>query len=303
MGNIVFIDGASGEKRVEKVYGQALVKWCYQSRWGRLLGHLIARSSWFSKLYGYVQDQAISGKKVTSFVRKFAISLDDFLPAEGKNAQKPYGSFNQFFTRRLRPGARQFCTGQHLPAPCEGRYLAYQAVTDGLTFPVKGQYLDYQKLLAHPRWAKSFAGGPLFIARLCPVDYHRFHFPDDGRYLDFYCLPGGLHSVNPLALRSRGDVFITNQRHVSILELEHFGAMALIEVGALCVGKIRQLHPQDQEFKRGEEKGMFLFGGSTVIGIGEPGKWNFSPALLRHTAEQLETYLQLGRPLGGGSTR
>ena len=142
----------------------------------------------------------------------------------------------------------------------------------------------------------------LFIARLCPVDYHRFHFPDDGHYLDLYRIPGRLHSVNPMALKAKGDILITNERHVSILQLKHFGKMAFIEVGATCVGRIVQLSPNDREFKRGDEKGMFLFGGSTVIGIGQPGAWELAPNILEHTNNRIESYLRLGHCIGTRSS-
>lgn len=293
MSSIVFIDGATGKKQVEKVYGGAWVEWLYRSPMGKLMGYL---TSWhcFSKLYGGYQNLSLSRRKIAPFIKQFAIPMDEFLPAEGRTTQAPYRSFNEFFTRRFRPNARHFCLEEEFPAPCEGRYLGYQEVSPQLTFPVKGQYLNYEKLLANQQWASVFAGGPLFIARLCPVDYHRFHFPDDGKYLDFYHISGQLHSVNPVALQSKGDIFITNERHISILELNHFGKMAFIEIGATCVGKIKQLHPLHQEFNRGDEKGMFLFGGSTMIGIGQPGKWHLDQALLRHTGQHLETYIQLG---------
>ena len=264
--------------------------------------HLASRP-FFSKLYGWYQNHSMSKRKIAPFIHQFSISMDEFLPTEGQTLQDPYGSFNEFFTRRFRPAARPFCQGEQFPAPCEGRYLGYEKISSDLTFPVKGDYLSYEKLLTNHKWAKTFAGGPLFIARLCPVDYHRFHFPDDGCYLDFYRIPGHLHSVNPMALQSKGDIFITNERHVSILELKHFGKIAFIEVGATCVGKVKQLHLPDQEFKRGDEKGMFLFGGSTVIGIGQPGRFAFDKNILRHTHKRLETYLKLGHCLGMSSTQ
>ena len=297
MSQIAFIDGATGKMKLEKVYGEAWVKWLYQSPSGKLVKDLFSRP-FLSKLYGWYQNHSLSKRKITPFINQFSISMDEFLPAEGKTHRDPYGSFNEFFIRRFRPDARPFCQEEQFPAPCEGRYLGHEEISSALTFPVKGHYLNYKKLLAHNKWAEAFAGGPLFIARLCPVDYHRFHFPDDGYYLDSYRIQGRLHSVNPMALQSKEDIFITNERHISILELKHFGKMAFIEVGATCVGKIKQLHPPDQKFKRGEEKGMFLFGGSTVIGIGQRGKWALDKNLLRHTGNHLETYLQLGRPLG-----
>ena len=148
-----------------------------------------------------------------------------------------------------------------------------------------------------PTWNQVFDGGPGFIARLCPVDYHRFHFPDRGRVLESWRIVGALHSVNPWALAFREDIFMINERQVTILETEHFGKLAYVEVGATCVGKIQQTH-QDVEFERGAEKRMFLFGGSTVIVLGEAGKWAIDERLLKHTQEGVEAYLKMGQALG-----
>ena len=109
--------------------------------------------------------------------------------------------------------------------------------------------------------------------------------------------PGALHSVNPWALAFREDIFMINERQVTILETEHFGKLAYVEVGATCVGKIQQTH-HGESFERGDEKGMFLFGGSTVIVLGEPGKWVVDDRILAHTGESVEAYLKMGQPLG-----
>jgi phosphatidylserine decarboxylase len=136
----------------------------------------------------------------------------------------------------------------------------------------------------------------LLLARLCPVDYHRFHFPDNGQVVEDYRIHGLFHSVNPLALKVKPDIFIQNERHVTILDTENFGKLAYIEVGAICVGKIIQstkLHPS-KTFSRGDEKGYFLFGGSTVIVLGEKGKWKPSVDIVDNTHQGIETYLHLG---------
>ena len=162
---------------------------------------------------------------------------------------------------------------------------------------MKGALFKASVLIGDSRWSAHFEDGPGFIARLCPVDYHRYHYPDDGRVLATWRIPGALHSVNPWALAEREDIFMINERQVSILETARFGKLAYVEVGATCVGKIVQTHFGDS-FSRGEEKGMFLFGGSTVIVIGEQGRWQMEPAMVERTREGLETYLKMGAKLG-----
>jgi phosphatidylserine decarboxylase len=206
-----------------------------------------------------------------------------------------YASFNEFFIRKFKNGARKFTADtSELPAFAEGRYFAFEKVGEKQVFPIKGKALSPEALLGSAEKARPFLGGPAVIARLCPTDYHRFHFPDDGRTLSHYTLHGRLHSVNPIALRRKKEVFIQNERQISILETTHFGKLAYIEVGALCVGRIVQTHPSKQPFHRGDEKGYFLFGGSTVIILGEPGCWKPDVDLLAQTTQGIETFVRLG---------
>ena len=164
-----------------------------------------------------------------------------------------------------------------------GRYLAWTSIEDDHTFPVKGHHLSAAALLGNEALARDFTGGPLLLARLCPVDYHRFHYPDDGRVLESYRAHGAYHSVNPVALKAKSDVLATNERHITILDTKNFGKLAYVEVGAMCVGKIVLTHTEG-EFRRGDEKGYFLFGGSTVVVLGQRGVWKPDAELLEQTA-------------------
>lgn len=288
----------------EKVYGDAAVKWLYQTTSGRLMGRLVA-SPVVSHLYGELQSAGFSRRKVAPFVENFSIKMDDFLPGEGKeylletggDVSDWYESFNEFFIRRFRPGVRNIEQRPELmPAFSEARYFGHEQIDDKITIPVKGADLRAQELVARNRWAKHFEGGPFLVARLCPVDYHRFHFPDNAKVLDRYPVHGALHSVNPIALKERSNIFISNKREVTILETENFGLLAYIEVGATCVGKIVQTYRGDQ-VERGQEKGYFLFGGSTVVLLGQPGLWKPHEEVLKHTSEGLEVYSKLGFPI------
>lgn len=279
----------------EKVYGDKMVEWLYQSTSGKVLSHLICQPP-ISKFYGALQDTAMSKSKIAPFINDYKIQMDDYLP-ETNNPDSPYSSFNQFFIRRFKEGKRPVTENpDELAAFSEARYFGYDSVSDNESVPVKGAYLKPKQLISNAKWEEFFNDGPLLLARLCPVDYHRFHYPDDGTILDDYRVSGLLHSVNPLALKSKQDILITNERHVTIVETKNFGKLAYIEVGAICVGKIVQSKPlaKGDTFKRGQEKGYFLFGGSTVIVIGEKGKWIPSKDILDYTKKGLETYLHLG---------
>lgn len=293
---IKFYNRITGKIDRELVYGDKFIEWLYESNSGKGLSHFICKAP-ISKFYGALQDLPLSKQKVEPFIKKFNIQMSDYLPEEGRDERSPYSTFNQFFIRRFRPGKRPFVESpSEMAAFSEARYYGYESVQDNESVPVKGHNLKPKALIANEKWEKTFEDGPLLLARLCPVDYHRYHYPDNGKILDDYRVSGMYHSVNPLALKAKGDILITNERHVTILETENFGKLAYIEVGAICVGKIIQSRPLDKGsvFSRGEEKGYFLFGGSTVIVVGEKGKWKPSEDILSNTKQGLETYLHLG---------
>lgn len=293
--DINFYNRVNQSMEKEKVYGGKAVEWLYKSKVGKVFSFIICQP-FISKIYGYLQDTAWSKRKIIPFIENFNILMDDYLP-ETSNTQFPYSSFNQFFIRKFKEGKRIFIQNpDEMAAFSEARYYGYKSIQDNETVPVKGIYLKPKELIQHSKWEKCFQDGALLLARLCPVDYHRFHYPDDGTILDEYRISGLLHSVNPMALESKQDILITNERHVTIIETKNFGKLAYIEVGATCVGKIVQTKPLvvGDSFKRGQEKGYFLFGGSTVIVIGEMGKWTPSQDVLEFTKKGVETYIRLG---------
>src|SRR5205807_4620014 len=126
-------------------------------------------------------------------------------------------------------------------------------------------------------------GGPVFLARLSPVDYHQVHYPDDGRTLDRDRLGHRLWTVNWRALLNKQDIIFSNERQINVLETRNFGRLAFVEVGALSVGRIVQLHPLNTAFRRGEKKSVFKFGGSAIVVFGEPGAWRPTDDVLEHT--------------------
>lgn len=296
---IKYYNREKGCVEIEKVYGDAVMKSLYQTFWGKLLLKFITMAP-VSILYGMTQSFGISRQKIPDFIKKFNIQMEDYRPEVDAPGYNGYSSFNSFFIRRFRAGARTIDSrASHMPAFCEARYFGFSEITDSLTFPIKGKYYGATDFLANEKWSEVFKGGPLMIARLCPVDYHRFHFPDKGNVLEHYKVNGPYHSVNPLAIDVKKNILSTNVREVTILETENFGKIAYIEVGAVCVGKIVQSYVGG-DFSRGDEKGYFLFGGSTVVVLGEKGRWLPSEDILKNTKEGMETYIKLGDEVAKG---
>lgn len=295
-GSIQVWDRAESRMFEENVHGGGGVRLLYGTGRGRWLESALFSRRVISRLMGAWHGSRFSRWMVPGFIRSQRIRMEEFEVAE-------YRSFNDFFVRKFRPGARRFPTDPDLlPAFAEARYLAYSSVTPDLRFPVKGASMAASAVLAVPAEAGidpgRFRFGPLLIARLCPADYHRYHYPAAGDTVASWTVHGRYHSVNPAALAALGDVFVRNERRVAILDTERFGCLACVEVGALGVGRIVQTHDESRPFRRGAEKGMFLFGGSTVLLFGEPGTWTPSADLLARTGEGIETLVRLGDPVG-----
>lgn len=299
MEEIKVIDRENGELFTEKIYGEAALKFIYTNPVGKIISKAVALTP-FSQFYGKMQDHWASRMKVPKFVQNYDIDMNQFEPGslESNPIEQSYKNFNEFFIRKFKPGQRNYVQGNEFPAPAEARYVAFNEINQDVKYPVKGKHLSAKALLNSEKWGDVFEGGPLVIARLCPVDYHRYHYPDNGKCIDAYNVNGFLYSVNPFALKFNGEIFIQNERRVSILETENFGKLAYIEVGATCVGKIVQSFDESKPFKRGDEKGYFLFGGSTVVLMGEPGKWLPAKDIVENTSKGIETYLKIGSAMG-----
>ncbi|MCB9092576.1 MAG: phosphatidylserine decarboxylase [Halobacteriovoraceae bacterium] len=300
MKKIIVYNRYTDKDEEEKIYGDFFVRFLYQNPVGRLF-EIFFSLPFFSYFYGFLQNLPLSAGKVPNFIKKFHINMDEYLPGSLLAKPKPesYINFNEFFIRKFRKGMRSVDENpKKLVAFSEGRYLGYAKVDDDFEFPVKGKKVNIGAIFNNDEKWQAFRGGPMLIARLCPVDYHRFHYPADGQCTDFYKVSGRYHSVNPLALNFKNDIFIKNERVVSILNTPQFGKLGFIEVGATCVGRIVQTHEPFMKFSKGDEKGYFLFGGSTVILCGEPGKWLPSPDILEQTTQGKEVFIKLGDSVG-----
>jgi phosphatidylserine decarboxylase len=294
---IKYFNRMTGKHEIEKVYGDQFIKFLYRSVAGKSVGGMFTNKL-FSKAYGAFQDLPSSHRKVKPFIEKFNIPIQDYEAGTRPcvDPRDSYRSFNEFFIRKFRLGKRSFVSEPNrMAAFAEARYVGFDSIDEKSVYPVKGQYLLAKDLIGNDQISKIFEGGPLMIARLCPVDYHRYHYPDSGKVVEHYPIAGNFDSVNPLALQFKNQIFIQNERYVTILQTENFGRLAYIEVGAICVGKIVQTHRWNKPFMRGEEKGYFLFGGSTVILIGEKGAWKPSGDITMNTKNGIETYLHLGQ--------
>lgn len=296
---IYYIDRESKKRCEEKVYGAAFLKFLYgESTISRFIGaplaFSLARFPMISAFYGYLQNRPESAKKIAPFIKNFQIDISEF-------AQNPssYISFNDFFTRKLKPSARPLAAGLKTAViPADGRYLFYQNIKKADGFVVKGQKFQLTNLLQDEKLAAEYEEGSIVLARLCPTDYHRYHFPCDCKAGKTSLINGWLYSVNPIAIRKNIQIFTENKRTLCVLDSEQFGKVLFLEIGATCVGAIHQTYIPDSYCAKGDEKGYFSFGGSSLILLFPPKSIQFDQDLLDATAQQIEMKCLMGQSMG-----
>ncbi len=286
-----FYDRRQGALRQEVILGDRMLRLAYLSPCRGLLRWPLFGSSFCSRMLGWFADRGFSHRKIAATVEQLGIEMSEVVVPPGG-----FRTFNEFFCRHLKAGARPLDADQRrLLSPADCRCLVYPELKRESCIPVKGAAFTVSELLgdAGAEYAPRFQNGSLAVFRLCPADYHRYHFPASGRLLRGWRLRGKYHSVHPLALATKIRVFSENVREVSMLDLGAGGLAAFIEVGAFGVASIKQTFAS-QDFQRGQEKGYFAFGGSTIIVILEPGRWRFDADLLAKSAEGCECLLQMG---------
>lgn len=256
----------------------------YQTKNGRRLLKVITHRS-ISKVAGGFLSTPLSIPLIRPFIRKNNIDMTDC-------KEQRFSTYNKFFTRELHSAARPIEQDPlALISPCDGKCTVYPIAED-TTFQVKGASYTVSDLLGGDPLADRYRGGYCMIFRLCVDDYHRYCYVANGEKDDNHFLPGILHTVQPIAVGA-GEVYKRNCREYTTILTDCFGAVTCVEVGALMVGKIKNHHGAG-EVVRGTEKGMFLFGGSTIVVLVEPDRVEIDDDLLANTAAHRETLVKYG---------
>lgn len=260
----------------------------YHTVMGRMLLKILI-SPKISGFAGWFLDSGASRMLVGPFIKNHRIDMEDY-------EKKSYASYNDFFTRRLAPGAREICQeSEAFVSPCDSRLSVYP-IGDDSVFPIKHTRYTVRSLLRSRKLAERFAGGYAWVFRLCVEDYHRYIFVDGGRVSSSRRIRGVLHTVNPIA-NDRFPIYKENAREYSLLYSDHFGTLLQMEVGAMLVGRIEN-RPVSGKVHRGQEKGNFAFGGSTVILMTERGAVRPDRDILGNSAKGIETKVRLGEKIG-----
>lgn len=267
---------------------ELMLRYMYHTMPGRILLKALSGRR-FSALCGRFMDSGLSRPLIHSFVRKNHINLSEYTTTH-------FRSFNDCFTRRIRAEMRPIPHNPRaLIAPCDGRLSAYR-ISDGLVMPIKQSWYSVEELLGGDPIAAEYCHGICLVFRLCVDNYHRYCYIDNGTKGRNIFLPGQLHTVRPIAL-SRVPVFVRNCREYTVMNTVAFGPVTQIEVGALLVGKILN-HDEQARIRRGDEKGMFLYGGSTIVLLLREGAADLSNEFFRKTEQGEETPVRMGEILG-----
>jgi phosphatidylserine decarboxylase len=291
---IRFYDRYKKVTETEKVYGEPWLRLAYDNPIGRFAVWLLIRRRLFSWYYGWRMNRRGSDMLVFKFVTDYNVDVSEF-------AKSPFDfkTFNQFFHRALKPESRPIAQGAGVAVmPADGRHLAFHDVDSAPGFYVKGAKFTLTELLGDEALAKRFSRGSMLISRLCPSDYHRFHFPASGIPSEAKLIKGSLYSVSPIALRRNIKYLVMNKRFLTLIDTPEFGNIAMIEVGATNVGSIVQTFTPKQAVVKGVEKGLFAFGGSCVITLFAEGRMMFDSDLLAQSEKCIETYARMGDHLG-----
>jgi phosphatidylserine decarboxylase len=289
-----FVDRVSGETRTERVHARRFLRWLYNTRSGHLVSALLAGSPVFSRFYGWLQHRRWSRRRIRPFVDRMRVDLTGALKRLDE-----YETFADFFTRRLHPSARPIDADEQVcVCPADGKVLVFPRVHRRARFRIKRATFELDGLVRDEVLAGSFDGGSMVVVRLGLADYHHVHFPDSGVPASARAIPGTYHAGGPYALRRLVPFYTENHRMVTPFASDRFGPMAIVEVGALTVGSIRQAYRPGVRVDRGERKAGFEPGGSTVVLLFQPDAIELDPDLVAWSREEVEVHVQMGESLG-----
>lgn len=238
-----------------------------------------------SKIAGLFMDSSLSKTMIKKFIIKNNIDMNDY-------EEEKYTSFNAFFTRKIKSGRRNISRDvSELVSPADSKLTVYKLGKDN-SFKIKKSVYSLNELFDED--VRGFADGYALVFRLGVTDYHHYIFIDDGSFDGERVIKGRLHTVRPIAVDNE-NVFVQNSREVCILHTNNFGDVYMAEVGALMVGKIVN-EKSSGRFKKGDEKGYFKFGGSTIILLLKDIE--IDKDILDNSSLGIETIVKMGEVIG-----
>jgi phosphatidylserine decarboxylase len=291
---IMVYNRATKKYEEEKVAGSGIIKILYNTPQGKLTLEFLIKRKLFSTINGVLCETKFSSRKIKEFIDEYVIDM-----SKCSECIEDFKSFNHFFSRKQNFEASTFSSDPNvLLSPGDGRLRAWMDIDMDQLIQVKGSNYSLKELLRDDVLAQKYQGGTCILLRLAPVDYHRFHFIDSGICSETRKINGFYYSVNPIALNSIPEVFCRNKREYCIFNSDNFGNIIYVEVGATSVGTIIQTYKQGERVNRGDEKGYFKFGGSTIILFLEKGEIVIDEEILEQSEAGFETKVLTGESIG-----
>lgn len=260
----------------------------YRTVPGRMVLKVLTQPS-VSEICGRFLDSSLSKCLICPFVKKNQIDLSEY-------ELEQIGSFNDFFSRKIKEDRRSIDRDpEHLIAPCDG-LLSVWKIEEGTVLPIKQSHYTVSSLLRNEKIAKHYQDGYCLVFRLCVDHYHRYCYVDSGKESRNIHLPGIFHTVRPVAL-DQFPVYTENSREYTVIKTDTFGPVVQMEVGAMLVGRIVNYKEAGMVF-RGEEKGMFQYGGSTIVLLVKKDRVKIRQDVLERSRHGIETPVKMGEVIG-----
>lgn len=278
-----------GNMTVEENSQDRLLRHLYHDRGGKLCLKLLVRP-FVSKAAGVFLNTPFSRFMIPGFVKRNGIDLRDY-------TKRNFTSYNDFFTRKIKKGLRPIAEGENLlVSPCDAKATVCR-IGKGEKFYIKDTEYTLEQLLKSKKLGERYLGGYAVILRLTVDDYHHYCYPAEGVQSPVKKISGVFHTVNPTA-NDAFPIYRENAREYVLLKTEKFGTILMMEVGAMMVGKITNLYTGKTYVRKGQEKGYFEFGGSTVILLLQNEGVRIDSDLLENSEEGYETILRMGERIG-----
>jgi phosphatidylserine decarboxylase len=291
---ITLFDRKSSTYIYEKTVGKNLLEFVYTKKLGKIGLELLLKRKLYSSLTGWFCDLGISKFMINNFIKNYDIDMTETLLIK-----EDYKSFNEFFFRKLKTESRIFDMDSNtLSCPGDGRLKAWENINKDSIYQIKGFSYSLGELLGDKILSNKYNNGTCILLRLAPVDYHRFHFIDSGICDSTIKLNGDYYSVNPIALSNIDSVFCKNKREYCIFQSDNFGDIVYVEVGATSVGSIVQTFIPRSRIEKGDEKGYFKFGGSTIVLFFQKNTIKIDTDILTQTELGYETKVIAGESIG-----
>lgn len=286
---VIYKERNSGRVITEQVAAAFWMQWLYHNPVGEFGLYAVVKRRWLSRMMGYYMDSKWSAARIPNFVKENGIDISE-------SQKQDFKSFNDFFTRRLMKEARPIDSMQHsIVSPADGKVLVYPSVAQS-SFIIKGHRFDVHSFLQDSSLSAVFSDGAMAVIRLAPTDYHRFHSPLEAQVKTQKVIDGACYSVSPIALRAKPDLFCLNERSYHVMHHAQIGDFVMAEVGATFVGSIVQTF-EEAHLQKGQEKGYFKFGGSTVVLLFPKNSVQFDADLVSNSQEGIETAVRMGEKI------